>query len=483
MKILVLSPANKGVKNVVRDFMYGCWCGGRRIGGMQMPPLNLLFVATVLKEDNHNVTLVDAGTDYQSYEHVKSSIRLYDAVIMLTSSNSFKLDIETCKELKALNPDLLSVFFGSHPTFMPDYCLKEDCVDIVIRREPEFAIRDLFRHIQTNKTYENAKGIGYKTADDRIVLTELYPFIKNMDELPIPDRSLLPDGIDYFNPVVKRVPYTTMQTSRGCPAKCNFCTVPSFFGHKIRYKSAAKVIEEFQQLSQQGYKEIFIRDETFTAYKKRNVEICRGLIDKQIDITWICNARADMIDDETAALMKEAGCHLVKFGVESGNQSILDNIRKGITLEQTRNAFAICKKHTLDTHAHVMLGCIGDTPKTVYKTIEFVKEIDPTTASFGIFTPYPGTDVFKKVAAAHPEISDGTDADLTKLHITGFFNHTFCDLSKQELEDFVRIAYRKFYFRPRYLAKRLLSMRTKDELMRYAIAASNIFSFGLSGKN
>ena len=477
MKILILSPANKGIKNVVRDFMYGCWCSGRRIGGMQMPPLNLLYVATVLKENGHNVELVDAGMDYASYEDVKKRARDFGAVVILSSTNSFKMDIESLKELKRLNPYIKTIIFGSHPTFMSEYCLREDCVDIIVRREPEFIIRDVVNALSRNEIWENVKGIGYKN-NGKMVLNEFYPFIDDLDKLPIPDRSFLPKNIDYFNPVVKRMPYTTMQTSRGCPARCNFCTVPAFFGKKIRCRSAKNVVKEIKMLCTMGYREIFFRDETFTVYKKRNKEICEMLIKDRVDVTWICNARIDMIDKNDVVLMKRAGCHMIKFGVESGNQNILENINKGITLEQTREAFKICHEVGMDTHAHVMLGCPGESKETIKETINFIKEIDPTTASFGIHTPYPGTELFNRIALEYPEIKDGSDASLEKLHIKGFFNESFTDLQKEELEKYVRRAYRMFYFRLGYLFKRFLSINSFNELMRWAIAGSNIFGFG-----
>jgi len=482
MKILVLSPATEGARNVVRDFMYGCWCSGRRIGGMQMPPLNLLFVATVLKEDGHDVELVDAGIDYEAYRGVRERIDQFHAVVLLTSSNSFKLDIGSSRELKQRNPGLKVVMFGSHPTFMPEYCLAEESVDIVVRREPEFAMRDLFREMEGGGDWRAAKGIGYRNGRG-IVLNDYYPFIRNMDELPIPDRTLLPQGIDYFNPVVKRMPYTTMQTSRGCPAKCNFCTVPTFFGRKIRVRSTELVVREFALMADLGYREVFIRDETFTAHRKRNEAICRGIIRTGVDMTWICNARADMIEERDIELMRLAGCHLIKFGVESGDQGILDNIRKGITIEQTRKVFAACRKMGVDTHAHVMLGCIGETRGTIEKTIEFVRKLEPTTASFGIFTPYPGTEVFERVAAVHPEITDGTGADMNTLHIKGFYNSAFCGLPQEDLERYVRKAYRSFYFRPSYLVRRALRVTSYDEAIRLAIAGSNILGFGAGRDN
>lgn len=479
MKTLVLIPSSVVVKNVVRDLVYGCWCGGKRIGGMQMPPLNLLYVSTVLRENGHEVEFVDAAVDYDSFLRVRRRIREFGVVVILSSTNSFRTDVETIRELKEMNPDLVSILFGSHPTFMPEYCLREDCVDVIVRREPEFIIRDLVNALDGGGDWRRVRGIGC-LENGRQVLNDYYPLIDDLDDLPIPDRGLLSGRIDYFNPVVKRMPYTTMQTSRGCPARCNFCTVPTFYGRKIRSRSAGRVIEEMLLLRSMGYREIFFRDETFTVFRKRNAEICNFLIRRNADISWICNARVDRIDRESVHLMKKAGCHMIKFGVESGNQEILDNIRKGITLEQTREAFRICHEAGMDAHAHVMLACPGENRDTILRTLKFVKEIDPTTVSFGIHTPYPGTELFERVSAEHPEIMDGSDASMEKLHIQGFFNQSFTDLTQDEIERSVRRAYRSFYFRPGYLLRRLLSIRGTDELMRWVIAGSNIFSFGMN---
>ncbi|MBL7196588.1 MAG: radical SAM protein [Candidatus Omnitrophica bacterium] len=478
MKVLILSPGNKRIKNVVRDLVYGCWCAGRRIGGTQMPPLNLLYVATILKDSGHNIKFVDAGVDYASYEDAKKRMADFEAVIILSSTNSFKMDLETLIEIKNLNPSIKTIVFGSHSTFMPQSCLREKCIDIIIRREPEFIVRDVINALDRKENWREVYGIGYKQ-NGNAMLNEFYPFL-NMNELPIPDRNLLPRNIDYFNPLVKRMPYTTMQTSRGCPGECNFCTVPYFYGRQVRYRIANNVIDEVTTLQGLGYKEIFFRDETFSAFKKRNKEICEKLIKNNNDVTWICNARIDLISEEDIALMKKSGCHMIKFGVESGNQQILDNIKKSITVEQTRTIFQISHKLGMNTHAHVMLGCPGETKETIQETLRFVKEIDPTTASFGIHTPYPGTELFNKVAIVHPEIKDGVEASMEKLHIKGFFNEIFTELSKEELEKCVRKAYRTFYFRLGYLLKRLFSINSFNELIRWSIAALNIFSFGVN---
>ncbi len=480
-KVLILSPSDQKIKNVVRDFVYGCWCRGRRIGGMQMPPLNLLYVATVLKENGIDAELVDVGLNYDQYDDVKKRINEFAAVIILSSTNSFQNDVEALKEIKSLNSEIKTILFGSHPTFMPEYCIKETVVDILVFKEPEFIIRDVVKKIINKENYMEIKGIGYNK-DGRLVKNDDYPFIA-MDELPIPDRTLLPKGLDYFNPVIKQSPYTTMQTSRGCPGKCNFCTVPNFYGKKIRLRSVENVIDEIKSLIALGYKEIFFRDETFTAYKNRNRDICNRIIDENIDISWIANGRVDLIDFESMSLMKKAGCHMIKLGVESGNQFILDNLNKGIFLEQTKQVFKWCRDLKLDAHAHVMLGSPGETKETIKKTIAFVKSLKPATASFGLLTPYPGTEIFDKVAASHPEIKDGSDATLEKLHISGYFNEYFSNVHGHELEKCVSKAYRSIYLRPSYIAKRLLSINSFSELMRLIIAGTNIFNFSVTGKN
>ena len=479
MRVLVLNPPSKSTKNVLRDLIYGCWCKGKRIGGAKVPPLNLLYVATVLKESGHNVKLLDALAEQMDLERVTEIIDEYDIVVTSTSTMSFREDAQILAELKKCNEELKTIIFGSHPTFMPRYALKENSIDIIVRREPEHIIRDVIKELGSGSDgWKSVGGVGYRE-NRKQVLNEFYPFIENLDCLPFPDRTLLPKNVDYFNPIIKRIPYTTMMTSRGCPGRCTFCTVPYFYGSKVRSRSAGNVIEELKHLEKQGYKEVWIRDETFTYFKERNEKICKAIIDDGIDLTWICNARVGTVDREMMELMKRAGCHMIKFGVESGVQKILNNVRKGIKIENTRKNFREVKEVGIDAHAHIMLGMPGDTKKTIEETIKFVKEIDPTTATFGICTPYPGTPLFDDVIKKYPEIMDGSSQDLQKIHETAFFNQYFTNLDEKELNEYVKKAYRSFYFRPRYVLKWLGKIRSLDELRRVILAGSNVFGFGI----
>ena len=453
MRVLFLNPPPIVTENVIRDAIYGCWCKGKRIGGARTPPHPLLQVATVLQNDRHDVTVIDAGGKYVEFEEVLHQIKRFDAVVMLTSVMTFNLDAEVLRELKTSHRTLITIVFGAQPTFMPEYCLSKESVDIIVRQEAEFIIRDLANALERNDgSWKMVRGIGYREGD-RIKLNDYYPFIHNLDELPSVNWDLLPKGEDYFNPLIKRHPYVIDLTTRGCPGRCSFCMSPGFYGGKVRGRSADNVIAGFKRYVHQGYREVYLRDEMFTTFKRRNVEICRRMIEEKIDLTWLCSAKVGTIDKEMMALMKEAGCHTIKFGVESGVQEILDRSNKGIRIEQTKQTFQWAKEVGINTHAHLMIGMPGETEATVKRTIEFVKEIDPTTATFGILTPYPGTPLFEQVAEKHPAIKENFSLNLEMLHSQGFYNETFCELTDKELQYWEKRAHREFYLRPSYILK------------------------------
>jgi anaerobic magnesium-protoporphyrin IX monomethyl ester cyclase len=482
MKVLFLIPSlGNAEKNIVRDFVYGCWCNGKRIGGMQMPPLNDLYCATHVRNCGIDVLFLDAQVGPEKYlELLTNEIDSIDAVVVLTSTQSFKKVLAELKKIKEIKKNLYTIIYGSHPTFMPEHCLKEEVIDYIILHEPEESLRCLLLALQDQKPISDILGIGYRDGG-RIILTPKRDFL-NMDTLPIPDRTLLSKKADYFNPVVHRLPYTTMQTSRGCPGKCIFCTAPSFSGNKYRFRSAENVLEEMRSLKKMGYREIFIRDEVFTAIKPRNMKICEAMIKERLNFTWIANGRVDLIDKESMVLMKKAGCHMIKFGIESGDFKILENLNKGTTPEQAQKVFQWARDLDLETHAHMMIGCPGETTETIAQSVAFAKKLKPTTISFGILTPYPGTVLFDRVAKEFPQIADGSESNMTNLHTEGFYSEAICDISGEQLSKEVVQAYRSFYFRPGYILKRLFKIRGLEQLIVLVIGGLNILHFSFSGK-
>ena len=163
MKILVLNPSSSATKNVIRDVLYGCWCKGKRIGGATVPPFALLEIATILQNEEHNVEFLDAQAEQLPLELVERKAAYCDAVIISTSTMSFTEDANTLLSLKAANENLTTVMFGSHPSFMPTYSLAHEGPDIIVRHEPEFIIRDLFRALRNGgDEWKSIKGIGFR---------------------------------------------------------------------------------------------------------------------------------------------------------------------------------------------------------------------------------------------------------------------------------------------------------------------------------
>jgi len=446
-----------------------------------MPPLNELYCATHVRNAGLNVLFIDAQYEPGRFDILmRNRFAGIRAVVMLSSTQSFRSDTELLARLKELNGGIRTVLFGSHPTFMPDYCLRNDAVDYIVLREPEETLRGLLLAVVNDYPVRDIEGIGFRNHNGEPVINPPRRFIA-MDDLPIPDRRLLPKGVDYFNPVVKRMPYTTMQTSRGCPGRCIFCTAPPFYGNKHRIRSSDRVLEELEVAKSLGYREVFFRDETFTAYRKRNAEICEGMIKNNLNLKWIANGRVDMIDKDGMMLMKRAGCHMIKFGVESGSDEILRNYQKGIRTEQTINAFAMAREVGLDTHAHIVLGGPGETLETIRQTVDFTQKIQASTASFGILTPYPGTELFDRVAEQYPEIMDGSDSTMENLHTQGFFSESICGISGEELSRDIVKAYRSFYLRPGYLWERFRRIESLEELLILLTGGMSIFQFSMTG--
>jgi radical SAM superfamily enzyme YgiQ (UPF0313 family) len=473
MNVAVINPRSIYSKNTVRDVIYGCWCKGKRIGGGTVLPYWLIMVSTVLKKAGINVDYID--------EHVSSEFNPlnYDIVVINTSSMSFNEDAEFLGKLKSINSSIKTIVFGSHPTYMPRYCLERKEIDFIVRSEPEYILRDLIIAIRNNNNHEDIKGIGFKI-DEKSIINPPYEYIENLDEMPFLDDSFIPDLV-YFNPLIIKYPYIAMITSRGCPGKCIFCPAASFYGNRYRWQSPDRVVDEMEHFFKKGYKEVYFRDETFTFSKKRIRAICELLLKRKIKLNWICNARVGTLDYDLIKQMKAAGCRWIKFGIESGSQEILTRAKKGITVEEILKTFMWARKAGVNTHAHFMVGMPGETEETLRETIGFSRKIKPATASFGICTPYPGTELFETVSALHPEIKDGTDADFSSLHLQGYYNEEYADIAKEKLHKAVILAYRKFYVRLSYALDWLLRIRSLSELKPILLAGVKILDFVFRG--
>jgi len=446
------------------------------------PPLGLAYIGAVLEEAGMKVKLLDAAALRMPIEEtVKKTIKASpDYIIVNTATITFSSDMEVAKAAKKALGGIKIIVLGTHVTALPKETLEEGTADYIVLGEPDFVLRDLILTLEKGKSPKKIRGIGYRDGKKSVV-TGIAPPIENLDELPFPARHLYPKDADYFNPLAKRLPYTTALSSRGCPFNCVYCTSIILYGHRFRARSPENVVQEIERCIDGGYKELFYRDETFTFDKKRVQEITKLIKERGLDITWMANSRVNTIDLKTAKAMKESGCHMLKFGVESGNQKILNNLRKGIKLEQTREAFKICKETGISAVAHMMFGSPGETEETVQDSINLIKEIKPDYASFNITTAYPGTPLWEMIGDK-VGVKNASSYDIeTTLEKTSF-NQYWCELSQSELDRLYNKAYNEFYFRPSYILGRLAKQRSLKDVVRLVTAGAYITGFTIKNK-
>jgi len=306
-------------------------------------------------------------------------------------NNSRRL-AKICKEVL---PESIIVFGGPHPTFTVEETLADPDIDIVIKREGEITMYNLAKSIFDNQfNLEKIKGLAFKRHGE-IVNNIDRDFIENLDILPFPVRN----AMDYRGVNIWEK-HPTIITSRGCPFRCVFCAAAAMSGGKYRLRSPDNIYEEMKLLKKKYPRgTINIADDTFTANVKRLLIILEKI--KSLNVSWTCESRVDVLSSERgkelAKEMADAGCFSLQFGIESGNQTVLNKIKKGITLEQIEKAIINVRKYDIEVMGSMMIGLPNETPEQTKKTIEFAayleKEYD-IVILIGITTPFPGTSLW-----------------------------------------------------------------------------------------
>jgi len=423
-----------------------------------MPPLGLAWLAASLEQDGHVVRILDANAEGFDLKDIMRWIAEHGPFEMfgLTSTTPLiKNALTIARAARVAYPTARIVLGGVHPTVLPDEVLAESAVDCVCRGEGEVTARELAAGLP----FEQIKGLSWRR-DGVVVHNPERELIHNLDSLPMPAYHLLP--MAKYRPAAgaaKRTPATSLLATRGCPGRCTFCY--RIFGQRLRYRSGIKVAAEVRHLQDRyGIKEICFYDDTFTAVKKETRAFCREVIDTKMDLTWSCFTRVDAFDEELFRLMKEAGCHQVMYGVETPVPEILRNINKKFTAEQVERVIVATKKIGLDVRATFMLGNPGDTEATLEENIRFAIKLDPDLALFNITTPFPGTVMFDWAEANGFLLTkDWADYDLSGPVMA------LPTVSPETVKRYYEMAHKRFYFRPRYILRRIWRLRSPEEFI------------------
>jgi radical SAM superfamily enzyme YgiQ (UPF0313 family) len=296
--------------------------------------------------------------------------------------------------------------------------------------------------------------------------------IEDLDSLPFPARELTPIG-KYYSILAKRNPITTMFTSRGCPYRCLFCDRPAV-GRKFRAHSALYVVDEMEACARLGIREFFLYDDTFNVNRKRVFEICDEIKRRKIDISFDIRARADRMDEEMLKALREAGCDRVHYGVESADEGVLATLRKDLNLSQVLEVFKATRRQGMKTLAYFMLGNPGENRASALKTIEFSKRLDPDFVHFSVLTPFPGTALYRLGIEEGRYAGDYWEEfarDPTPEFVPRLWEEY---MTREELVDLLRYAYKSFYLRPK-IALKNFGFRSPLDLIRKARAGLKMF--------
>lgn len=435
------------------------------------PPLGLAYIASLLRERKIEVKILDAAALNLENEEIKIYAENFKPEIIgiSASTNTIELAYEIAEIVK--NPNLKVVVGGPHTSILPEQTLKEcKAIDIAVRGEGEYALLE----ITQGKELERIDCIAYRRGN-KIIRNKDRDLIENLDDLPFPARDLLP--LDKYESVgIRRYPFATMITSRGCPYNCNFCVNYTVLGKKFRYRSVENIMKEIDELVNKYHiKEIDIIDDNFTVIPERVEKICDELIKRRYNLIWKLGngVRADRVNERLLMKMKKAGCYLIAFGIESGNEEILKKINKGESLKQIIQAINWCKKYKIETEGFFILGNLGDNEKTMQDTIDFAKKLDLDIAQFQIFIPLPGS-AYELIIRKEGKIFAKSWRDYNAFG-RPIFQHG--NLTPELMEKMQKKAYWQYYFRPRMIIKKIMEIRSLKQFVAYSKAALGLLKF------
>jgi hopanoid biosynthesis associated radical SAM protein HpnJ len=452
MKTLFLSPpsfdgfdggagARYQAKREIRSFWYPTWLA---------QPAALVPGSKLMDCPPHDIDVKSCLEEAKGYDHV----------IIHTSTPSLKNDCRVAEAIKAQKPETTIGFVGAHAAVLPTETLKaSNAVDWVGRKEFDFTCKE----VAEGRPLGEVAGLSYRK-DGKLIHNPERELIHNMDALPwVVDVYKRDLQIEKYSIGYLKEPYVSLYTGRGCPAQCTFCLWPQTIGgHKYRVRSAENVAAEMAYAKKlfPQVQEFFFDDDTFTANLPRAREIAQKL--KPLGLTWSCNSRAN-VNYETIKFMKDCGLRLFLVGYESGNQQILDRIKKGITIDEAKRFTKNCKELGVIIHGTFILGLPVETKETIEQTIRYAMDLDVFSIQVSLAAPYPGTELYE-MARQNGWFAKKDKTDI--IHGDGLQQSTleYPGLSKEEIYEAVDRFYRQYYLRPRPILRIIKTMLEDKEV-------------------
>ena len=427
-----------------------------------LPPTDLMYLAAIAEKEGYEAKI----EDYSQGGDFEKDLQEFrpDYLVVNIATPTLEPDLEAVKKAKDILPKLLLLPKGLPLIDIRIGIMKEhDALDFGILGEAEETLKEILQ----DKQKTDILGIYYKE-NGEVKFTGKRPFIEDLDSLPFPARHLVDNNI-YRRPDNNKV-QATIKVSRGCPFHCFFCLATPVSGSKVRRRSPENIVKEIREcVEKYNITNFLFWSDIFNLDKKWTLDLCQAIIDSGLKITWSANTRADTADLEMAKMMYKSGCRLVSIGVESGSQYMLEKMGKKITLDDVRRTVKVFKQAKIRIYNYFVIGLPWETEETVEDTIKFAIELNSDFISFYTATPLPGSRFFD-YAMEHNLFDKDTSFENAYFY-PAVNTHS---LSKDRVFELHKSAIKRFYFRPLYILKMLLRIRSFAEVRSYFTAGLNL---------
>ncbi len=445
--VLLLNPPGK--EKYFRDN----YCSPVSRADYYHQPIDLLVQSGFLKED-FEVDILDAIVEDLNNNDVLNQIakKDYHSILALTGTASWKEDFDLFEQIKFANPKIILALSGNIVLFEHMELFKRySFLDVALL---DFTT-DHYKNFLLNNPNES-NSLVYRDAD-KIVKDKGFKAKKSF-KYPIPTHHKFKNKL-YHLPLSINHPSSVLTSAAGCPFPCEFCVASEI---NYQYRDIDNMVEELKHLQSIGIKEVLFQDFMFEASKKRTLEFCGKIIASKVNITWYCNCRVDVLDEEMLTKMKNAGCHTILFGVESSDQEALDEQRKGIKITKVKETINLCKKVGIRPFGNFIIGLPGDTEENLLNMGKFAREIGCVNAVFSTLIPDYGTAFRKKAIKANKivdQLSTFTNSDKS-------YPEKLAELDPKRLEEIRTKVMVDFYLHPSILFKNLIKIRSTYEFKR-----------------
>lgn len=436
------------------------------------PPLGLLYLAAVLEKEGHKTNILDAQLNDLSDNEIRKKIENFkpDFVGITCMTPNIQRVYEIAKIVKEISKNIMVVVGGPHLSVYPTETLTNQFIDYGIIGEGEYTFLDLLNNIEKSKKIEKIPGIIFKKNGK--IINNGPRIVEDLNKLPFPARHLIEN--EKYHCLIAEKPFTILITARGCPWRCGFCfKTPSDF--KVRFRSPDNVVDEMIECKRKyKMKEIMIYDDTFTTSKNHIEALCKKIIERKLDIIWEAQTRVDSnLTKSLLELMKKAGCIRLRIGVENGNQNILNIMNKKIKINQVKKLFRSVRLSGIETFANFIIGYAYENVRTINKTINFAKELNPDWAMFYAAVPYPNTDLYRK-AFETGIIENDYWLDFVKNKKVGEIPYFIENANK-----WVKKAYMNFYFRPSFTLNNIRKINSISKIKLYSKGFISLLFFSM----